>query len=156
MTPSLKIVSLSKTYHHSKKKMFSRNSHPQETVALSSFNFEFTPGLYGLLGPNGAGKSTLINIITSTLYPTCGEIYWNGNNIHKLQSKYRQIVGYMPQQQQLYEQYTGLEFLTYVAALKEIPRTETKQTVLMCAHRFNLNDQLSKKLNTYSGGMKQR
>ena len=65
--------------------------------ALDSFNYEFTPGIYGLLGPNGAGKSTLMNLITCNLKPTAGEILFDGEQIKELGKEYRSKLGFMPQ-----------------------------------------------------------
>ena len=88
-------------------------------LALNNINLELTNGLYGLLGPNGAGKSTLINIITGGLKQTKGSVLWNGKSIHSLGIKYRKILGYMPQQQNLYDSFSGKQFLSYMAALKK-------------------------------------
>ena len=93
-------------------------------VALNNINLKFDNGLYGLLGPNGAGKSTLMNIITDNLKADNGEILWNGMDYQKLGVKYREILGYMPQQQGLYNGFTGKRFLNYIAVLKDIPKKE--------------------------------
>ena len=71
--------------------------------ALIGFSAELTGGIYGLLGPNGAGKSTLMNILTGNLRQTAGEIRFNGAEIHSLGAAFRGRVGYMPQQQTLYQ-----------------------------------------------------
>ena len=71
--------------------------------ALNNINIKMEPGIYGLLGPNGAGKSTLMNIITDNLLPDNGEVLWNGKSIFKKNRQYRQILGYAPQQQGLYD-----------------------------------------------------
>ena len=97
-----------------------KNAQPQVKKALSGVSITLTPGLYGLLGPNGAGKSTLIHIITGTLAPDSGEVLWCGKPASGI--TFRRILGYMPQQQGLYDSYTGRRFLAYMAALKEIPR----------------------------------
>ena len=99
---------------------FKKNAQPQVKKALSGVSITLTPGLYGLLGPNGAGKSTLIHIITGTLAPDSGEVLWCGKPAMGI--AFRRILGYMPQQQGLYDSYTGRRFLAYMAALKEIPR----------------------------------
>lgn len=107
-------------------------------------------------GPNGAGKSTLINIITDNLLPTKGEILWNGENIVRLGETYRKNLGYMPQQQGVYEEFSGRRFLCYIAALKEIPSKEIKEKIEEVAKIVNLSRELDQKIGTYSGGMKQR
>lgn len=79
------------------------------------------PGpVWPFLGPNGAGKSTLIGIITGGLAADSGEVLWCGRPAHGI--AFRRVLGYMPQQQGLYDSYTGRRFLAYMAALKEIPR----------------------------------
>ena len=129
----LEIINLSKTYGTKK--------------ALDNINFKLENGIYGLLGPNGAGKSTLMNIITENLSADQGKILWNGQENTKLGVKYREILGYMPQQQGLYNGFTGKRFLNYIAVLKDI---------LKVAKKVNVQDDLNTKIGMYSGGMKQR
>lgn len=124
--------------------------------ALAGVSFSLSPGLYGLLGPNGAGKSTLINIITGSMCPSKGKVLWNGKSITGLDKKYRAILGYMPQQQTLYDSFSGRRFLCYLAALKEIPAKDTEREVLHVAGLVHLTAELDKRLSAYSGGMKQR
>lgn len=125
-------------------------------VALNNINLKFDNGLYGLLGPNGAGKSTLMNIITDNLKADNGEILWNGMDYQKLGVKYREILGYMPQQQGLYNGFTGKRFLNYIAVLKDIPKKEILLQIEESAKKVNLQNELDKKINMYYGGMKQR
>lgn len=125
-------------------------------VALNNINLKFDNGLYGLLGPNGAGKSTLMNIITDNLKADNGEILWNGIDYQILGVKYREILGYMPQQQGLYNGFTGKRFLNYIAVLKDIPKKEILLQIEESAKKVNLQNELDKKINMYSGGMKQR
>ena len=122
--------------------------------ALSGVSLTLGPGLYGLLGPNGAGKSTLIHIITGSLAPTSGEVLWCGGPARGI--AFRRVLGYMPQQQGLYDSYTGRRFLAYMAALKEIPRAQVSAEVARTAAAVNLSEELDKRLSAYSGGMKQR
>lgn len=125
-------------------------------VALNNINLKFDNGLYGFLGPNGAGKSTLMNIITDNLKADNGEILWNGIDYQTLGVKYREILGYMPQQQGLYNGFTGKRFLNYIAVLKDIPKKEILLQIEESAKKVNLQNELDKKINMYSGGMKQR
>ena len=125
-------------------------------TALDRVSFTLAPGLYGLLGPNGAGKSTLLNIITGSLLPDGGSVQWCGKPTLRLGRKFRAVLGYMPQQQGLYDNFTGRRFLLYLCALKELPRAETAAEVERVAAAVNLQGELDKRLAAYSGGMKQR
>ena len=70
--------------------------------------------------------------------------------------RFRRVLGYMPQQQGLYDSYTGRRFLAYMAALKELPRKSVPAEVDRVAAAVNLSSELDKRLSAYSGGMKQR
>ncbi|MEG0019144.1 MAG: ATP-binding cassette domain-containing protein, partial [Oscillospiraceae bacterium] len=104
----------------------------------------------------GAGKSTLINIITGGLKQSSGAVLWNGVSTRKLDKQFRRILGFMPQQQNLYDSFTGKQFLNYMAALKEIKSADVQAEIDRVASRVNLGKELDKKLGAYSGGMKQR
>ncbi len=127
-----------------------------KTYAVKDFNVSFTPGVYGLLGPNGAGKSTLMNMITENLEPDSGKILLDGTEIGKLGADYRGLLGYMPQQQGVYEDFTRERFLWYMAALKGLKKREAKEAVGELLDVVNLKQDKHKKLKHYSGGMKQR
>ena len=124
--------------------------------ALDHVTMELTPGVYGLLGPNGAGKSTLMNIIVGNCMPTSGSITYDGKDILGGKSFFRDIIGFMPQQQGLYSQFTGYRFLLYVAALKGMNKKETKSAVERCIDMVNMREHIDKHIGSYSGGMKQR
>lgn len=124
--------------------------------ALDDFSVTLTPGVYGLLGPNGAGKSTLMNIITDNLNADSGEVLYDGEEIKKLGKDYRTVLGYMPQQQGLYDDFTLNRFLWYMAALKGLKKKEAKQKIASLLETVNLKESAHKKLGSFSGGMKQR
>ena len=124
--------------------------------ALDDFTVTLTPGVYGLLGPNGAGKSTLMNIITDNLNSDKGEVLYDGENIKKLGKNYRSVLGYMPQQQGLYDDFTLNRFLWYMAALKGLKKKEAKEKITSLLDTVNLTNAAHKKLGGFSGGMKQR
>ncbi len=133
------------------------NKHYSTNHALKDFTFEFHAGIYGLLGPNGAGKSTMMNIITQNIPADAGsEILWNGEDINKLNADYRSVIGFMPQQQELYPSFSAARFLGYIAALKGIPSDKIKQEVMRVLNLVELSDKASHKLGGFSGGMKQR
>ena len=123
-------------------------------MALNDVSIKFDKGVYGLLGQNGAGKSTLIKIISGTLSSDEGEVLYQGQKIDELKEEYREVLGYMPQQQMMDNSYTVESFMYYIAALKGIkqPRDVIEQLLT----QFNLIHLKKKQINTLSGGMKQR
>lgn len=125
------------------------NKHYGQKHALIDFHAELQEGVYGLLGANGAGKSTLMGILTETLPPDPGgEIQLTGR------ASLRQSLGYMPQQQELYGDFSARGFLYYVAALKGIRRPgDQVERVLEAVH---LCDVAHQRIGAFSGGMKQR
>jgi len=124
--------------------------------ALRNVSFTLTPGIYGLLGPNGSGKSTLMSILTGNLQASSGAVYWDEKNIASLGREYRALLGYVPQQQSLYLEFTASRFLFYMSALKGIkPRKATEQVASVLS-AVELDDVANKKIKTFSGGMKQR
>ena len=72
--------------------------------------------------PNGAGKSTLMNIITDNLNSDKGEVLYDGENIKKLGKNYRSVLGYMPQQQGLYDDFTLNRFFVVYGGIKGIKK----------------------------------
>lgn len=128
----------------------------KEKQALKDVSLTLSNGIYGLLGPNGAGKSTLMNIITGNIDPSGGTVFWNGKEIHHLGAAYRSILGYAPQQQGLYDTFTGRRFLSYMATLKGISRKEMSSEIERVLHYVNLREAADRSIGTYSGGMKQR
>lgn len=127
-----------------------------EKVALNHFSYVFQAGIYGILGANGAGKSTMMNLITDNLRRDGGSITFDGEDIQKLGITYRRILGYMTQQQGLYEGMTAESFLVYMARLKEIPGKAVSGEVGRVLEMTNLTDIRHKKVGSFSGGMKQR
>lgn len=140
----LELDGISKSYDHG------------NTYAISDLSVSFTPGIYGLLGENGAGKSTLMNMITQNMGPDRGRIMLDGTQIDRLGADYRGMLGYMPQQQGLYDDFTGEKFLWYMAALKGMKKAETARKVEELLQVVNLREDRHKKLKAYSGGMRQR
>lgn len=128
----------------------------KEKLALDEVSLELEPGIYGLLGPNGAGKSTLMNIITGNIKPDSGQVLWNGEDIKNIGVKYRGIIGYAPQQQGLYDTFTGKRFLAYMATLKGILKREMSVEIARVLSYVNMTEAANRPIGTYSGGMKQR
>ena len=127
-----------------------------EKIALKDVSLKLDNGIYGLLGPNGAGKSTLMNIITGNLEPTEGTIKWDGKEVKELGSNYRSLLGYAPQQQGIYETFSGRRFLSYMATLKGISKSSMEDEINRVLLYVNMVEKSNQKIGTYSGGMKQR
>lgn len=125
-------------------------------TALEDISLTFTPGVYGLLGPNGAGKTTLMKMLSTLLFPTKGQILWDGEDILSLGAEYRGLLGYLPQQFGYYPNYTPRQFLRYVAALQCIPKREAEDRISRLLDLVGLGADGDRKLRKFSGGMIQR
>lgn len=127
-----------------------------EHTVLNDINFTFDKGVYGLLGANGAGKSTLMNLITDNIKRTDGEILYNGTDVLKLGAKFRKKVGYTPQLQGMYEDFTARAFLHYIGSLKGMKLREAKAQTEEFLEVVGLRKVAHKRLGSFSGGMRQR
>lgn len=124
--------------------------------ALKNINISMKQGTYGLLGENGAGKSTLMRILTTVDFQTEGKVTFNGEDILKLDEKYRNFLGYMPQDYSVFPSFTAKDFLEYMGVLKGISKEELKKRIPEVLEIVNLSDVAHKKVKTFSGGMKRR
>ncbi len=120
--------------------------------ALSDFSLDLKPGVYGLLGPNGAGKSTLIGAITGLVKADCGSVTYSDEQGNKLHEK----LGYLPQYQSYYKNYSAPEFLRYMLALKNYKPEKPSKYIADLLELVNLGDVGKKRIGAFSGGMKQR
>ena len=125
-------------------------------TALEDISLTFSPGVYGLLGPNGAGKTTLMKLLATLLFPTKGQILWDGEDILALGAEYRGLLGYLPQQFGYYPNYTPRQFLRYAAALQCIPKREAEGRISRLLELVGLGADGDRKLKKFSGGMIQR
>lgn len=125
-------------------------------TAVQGVNLTLGEGVYGLLGANGAGKTTLMRMLCGILEPTGGAVRYGGVAIARLGEDYRALLGYLPQDFGCYPDFTGPEFLRYIAALKGLTRAETARRLPALLDRVGLADAGNKKLRAYSGGMRQR
>ncbi len=136
---TLQISELSKAYSKDKK-------------ALDSFTLTLEKGVYGILGPNGAGKSTLINCITGIIKADSGSIAFDDNG----DRDYMKRLGFLPQNQDFYPNFTAREMILYSMALKDVKVDNPKAYADEILKRVNLYDDRNKKVGAHSGGMKQR
>ena len=125
-------------------------------TALTDVSLEFGNGVYALLAPNGAGKTTLMKMMATLLFPTEGEILWDGTEINRLGAKYREILGYLPQQFGYYKSYSPKSYLQYLAALKGMDKKTAKVKIDQVLQEVALENDAKKRMRKFSGGMLQR
>lgn len=123
-------------------------------IAVDRISVKLRQGVYGLLGANGAGKTTLMRMLCGILKPTSGTITFDGVDVSEEQ--YRAVLGYLPQDFGYYPEFTAMDFLLYLAALKGIPKVQAKRKANELLALVSLDDVGRKKIKTFSGGMKQR
>lgn len=125
-------------------------------TAVDHLNITMQSGVYGLLGVNGAGKTTLMRMLCTLLRPTSGEITCNGQSILKMDDKYREILGYLPQDFGYYPDFTVQEYLLYIASIKGIRSSTAKKRVKQLIGEVGLQKAAHKKMKKLSGGMQRR
>jgi ABC-2 type transport system ATP-binding protein len=120
-------------------------------------NFDVRPGeITGYLGPNGSGKSTTVKILTGLLQPSSGEIFFNGQNIYADPVGFKQRLGYVPEEPNLYGYLTGLEYLQLAGGLRDLPSDCVNRRANELLELFYLHDARWVPISNYSKGMKQR
>ncbi len=123
-------------------------------IAVDRLSLTMNEGVYGLLGANGAGKTTLMRMICGVLRPTSGEVKFDGIDVS--QEKYREAVGYLPQDFGYYPNFSARDFMYYMASLKGLTKPEARTKTNELLGIVSLLDVEKKKIKTFSGGMKQR
>ena len=139
----LTIEHLSKTY-------------PNGVRALNDVSLEIPTGMFGLLGPNGAGKSTLMRIVATLQEPDGGSVTLGELDVLREKDQVRRLLGYLPQEFGVYPRLSAQAMMTHLAVLKGVPPDELKETVDARLRQTNLWDDRKRRLDTFSGGMKQR
>lgn len=128
----------------------------KDFTAVNHLNVTMTNGVYGLLGVNGAGKTTLMRMLCTLLKPTSGTITYNGNDIFEMDSDYRKLLGYLPQEFGFYPEFTVQDYLLYIASLKGIRPATARKRVKELTAKVGLSKAANKKMKKLSGGMKRR
>lgn len=126
----------------------------QNKIAVDRVSLRLQKGVYGLLGENGAGKTTLMRMICGILKPTGGTISFDNMDVST--EDYRAVLGYLPQDFGYYPEFSGTDFLLYMAALKGLPKSQARRKVSELLKLVSLENDRKNKIKTYSGGMKQR
>lgn len=126
-------------------------------LAVDNISFEIADGeVVGFLGPNGAGKSTTMNMITGFIEPTSGNIIVNGYDINQKPKQAKKQIGYMPENVPLYLELTVKEFVSYMADLKLVKRSEKKAEINRVIEATGLKDVEGKLIRNLSRGYRQR
>jgi ABC-2 type transport system ATP-binding protein len=125
--------------------------------ALDNVSFTIGPGeVLGYLGPNGSGKSTTVKIITGLLEPSSGSVLFNGRPIGKDLAGFKRLVGYVPEEANLYPFLSGLEYLELVGRLRGLPGRVIAQRAEALLEIFSMKAHRHTAISTYSKGMRQR
>lgn len=142
----IEIHHLTKTYNH-------------RVHALRDMSLTIGAGMFGLIGPNGAGKTTFMRILAGLIRPTSGAVRVFDHDIQTVAGKQaaQSLLGYLPQELGLYPNLTGREFLDYIAIIKGITSSTTRQRQIdELLDLVRLTDVAERRIKTYSGGMKRR
>ena len=126
-------------------------------LAVDHLSFTIRDGeIIGFLGPNGAGKSTTMNIMTGYLGAADGEVLIDGKNILEEPDEARRLIGYLPEIPPLYLDMTVLEYLSFAAELKKIPKKDREEAVSKAMELTMLNDVKGRLIKNLSKGYRQR
>lgn len=140
----LEIINFSKTYKGGKK-------------AVSNLNLEILPGdIYGFIGHNGAGKTTTIKAVVGILDFEEGEIRIDGHSVKEEPLVCKSLLAYIPDNPDLYEHLTGIQYLDFIADIFQIPSAVRKERIGEYAEQFGITESLGDLISSYSHGMKQK
>ncbi len=127
------------------------------TTAVKDVSFVARRGeVTGYLGPNGSGKSTTLKMITGLIEPTEGEILFDGERIQRDPIAYRQRLGYVPEEPQLYPHLTGAEYLEMVGQLRGLPERMLAEKIDGFLRLLSLHEDRYVPISSYSKGMRQK
>ncbi|MGG4451872.1 ABC transporter ATP-binding protein [Brevibacillus porteri] len=125
--------------------------------AVDQMNLTVPKGeIFGFLGPNGAGKTTTIKMITGITRPDQGEITINGKNIRSEALEAKRQFGYVPDSPDLFLRLKGLEYVSFMADIYEVPQEVRGNRILQLADRFDMKNALGDPIQSYSHGMRQK
>ncbi len=124
-----------------------------DVEAAKDISFEVNPGeMFGLIGPNGAGKTTVIRMLMGVIMPDSGKIRISGE---PLQESTKNIIGYLPEERGLYKKLTVIDTLSYLASLKGISKSATRERADVLLRRTGMLPHSHKKVEELSKGMAQ-
>ena len=127
------------------------------TIAVKDLSFTVATGeVLGFLGPNGAGKTTTMKILTCYMSPTEGQVSLEGLDVIEQSLEVRRRIGYLPETAPLYHDMNVLEYLSFVAGMRGIPRREFKSRIDRMASVCGLGSVMRKDIGALSKGFRQR
>lgn len=112
--------------------------------------------IYGFIGHNGAGKSTTIRAVVGVLDFSEGEIFIDGHSVKTEPMECKKITAYIPDNPDLYENLTGIQYLNFVADVFDIGASEREEKIKKYADTFDITNALGDLISSYSHGMKQK
>jgi ABC-2 type transport system ATP-binding protein len=125
--------------------------------AVDDVSFSARPGeVTGYLGPNGSGKSTTMKMITGLIESTSGHILFEGQPIQNDPIGYKRQMGYVPEEPYLYNHLSGVEYLTMVSQLRDLPPRQSAERIDGLLHLLSLHDDRHASISGYSKGMRQK
>lgn len=141
----ISITNLSKSYNKGSVK------------AVDDLTMEIRPGeIFGFLGPNGAGKTTAIKMMVGLLNPDAGNISINGFDIVKKPLDAKKSIGYVPDNPDMYERLTGMEYLNFMGDVYQVPAAARRERIKNYLEMFDLKDAAFDLIKSYSHGMRQK
>ena len=139
----LEVAGLTKRYHG--------------ITAVEDVRFRIQRGeILGYLGPNGSGKSTTVKMLTGLVEPSAGKVFFEGREVRPGDPGFQAILGYVPEEPNMYSHLTGAEYLRLVGRLRSIPRTTLEARLATFLELFGLGDARNELLLNYSKGMRQK
>ncbi len=128
-----------------------------EKAAVDHLSLEIKSGeIYGFIGHNGAGKTTTLKSVTGILNFDEGEIYIDGKSIKKQPLECKKIMAYIPDNPDLYNYMTGIDYLNFIADIFEVPQNDRIEKINRYAAEFEIAGSLTASISSYSHGMKQK
>lgn len=125
--------------------------------ALDNLNLDIKKGeLLGIIGPNGAGKTTAIRLTCCILQPDQGDILVDGYSIHQDPLKIKSIIGYLPEEPNLYERFKARDLLKYFAELYGVPKADINPRIDELLELVGMTHRAEDRINTFSKGLRQR
>lgn len=125
--------------------------------AVDDLSLEIDDGLiYGFIGHNGAGKTTTLKSVVGILPFDEGDIFIDGKSIKKNPMECKKEMAYIPDNPDLYEYLTGIQYLNFVADVYQVSKSDREARISKFADMLELTDDLAQPISAYSHGMKQK